>query len=111
MLHPYRILTVEQATHNTSFRYSDHMIRGALAVTALVGALMAALPATALADLETRNGSGTLRASASGFAYGAVGKGSIWLLDFGAVGRLDQDLQADQRLQLGGEGRLTPATR
>jgi hypothetical protein len=63
------------------------MIRGVLAVTALVGALMAALPATAFADLETRNGAGTLRASASGVGYGVVGSGSIWILDRSADGR------------------------
>jgi len=87
MLAPYRILTPEQARHNTSFRYSDHMIRRVVAAAALAVVLMAALPAVARADLETRNGDGTLRASATGIAYGAVGKGSIWLLDRTADGK------------------------
>jgi hypothetical protein len=62
------------------------MIRGVVATTALVAALMGAVPAVAKADLETRNGAGTLRASATGIGYGVVGKGSIWLLDRSADG-------------------------
>jgi hypothetical protein len=65
-----------------------------LIVLIVLGAA-AALPANALAfpalarsgcgsgcaAFQTSNGHGTLRASATGSAYGSVGSGSIWVLD------------------------------